>query len=165
MKITLQDFLARHEIQYTLYKHPAVFTVAEAQVHCSHIPGIACKNLFVLDSKMQKYYLITTPALKSIRINEIRKMIGAKKLHFASPEELATKLALLPGSVTPLGLVNNQEHDVEFLIDQEIWDADLSSFHPNTNTETITIDRENFHRLVSVLGNFFRILTIPSYQK
>ena len=38
-------------ICYETHSHPAVFTVEEAQLHCSHLPGTHCQNLFPKDKK------------------------------------------------------------------------------------------------------------------
>ncbi len=135
--------------------------MAEAQIHCSHIPGLACKNLFVKDSKTGKYYLITTPSKKKFRLNTVRKIIGAKKLHFASPDQLMDKLGLIPGAVSPLGLLNNSQKDVTFIIDQEIWNnTELTSFHPNINDESLTLTLENFHRFVEAVENTYQVIDI-----
>ncbi|MHA1673973.1 MAG: prolyl-tRNA synthetase associated domain-containing protein [Promethearchaeota archaeon] len=160
MDAEIAQWLEKHNIQYKLYKHPAVFTVAEAQIHCSHVPGLACKNLFVKDSKTGKFYLITAPSLKRFRLNTVRKIIGAKKLHFASPDQLMEKLGLISGAVSPLGLLNNIQKDVTFIIDQEIWRTEMSSFHPNTNEETLTLTIENFHRFVEAVENIYQIIDI-----
>lgn len=151
MNQTLRNWLEQHHIQYNLYSHRPVFTVAEAQKWCAHVPGLACKNLFLKDSKTKKYYLLSTPSLKSIRINEVRKIIGAKKLHFASSEDVKNILGLIPGGVSPIGLLHPLSKDVIYLIDDEIWEADCRSFHPDTNTESLTFDQDNFQRFVGLL--------------
>ncbi|MHA1518626.1 MAG: prolyl-tRNA synthetase associated domain-containing protein [Promethearchaeota archaeon] len=162
-------WLDKCHIQYKLYSHPAVYTVAEAQIHCSHIPGLACKNLFVKDSKKSIFYLITAPAKKTFRLNTVRKLIGATKLRFASPDELMDKLGLIPGAVSPLGLLNNSQKDVIYIIDQEIWGAEMTSFHPNTNEETLTFTLENFHKFVEAIKNEYKIIDLleptPSADK
>ena len=82
----------------------------------------------------------------------LRKLIGAKKLTFASKEELKNVLNLDSGSVTPFGLINRpKDIPVFFVLDNEILNAEYVCFHPNINTETLSIPIESFKR---ALENF-----------
>ena len=67
----------------------------------------------------------------------------------ATEDELKEKLDLTPGSVSPFGLLNNKEKDVELIIQQKILDDDYIGVHPNENTATIilkTIDLISFFK-------------------
>jgi len=137
-----------------LYSHQAVYTVDEASKFYAGIPGLHCKNLFLKDSKRKTYYLISLPFDKKIPLKEMRKVVGAKKLTFASPEELQLILGLEPGSVTPFGLVNAPpDAKIEFALDSEIAKADFVCFHPNVNTETLSIPKESFQKILKCFSN------------
>lgn len=161
MEPEVENWLKANAIDFDLYDHPAVFTVEEAKMHCHHIPGVHCKNLFLKDSKSGIYYLITLPNDKTLRLNELRILASAKKLRMATPEELLLKLKLLPGSVSPLGLINNKEKDVIFIVDQSVWDAPLSCFHPNINTQSLTVKLKSFQKMVIAFKNDYRVIEIP----
>ena len=62
------------------------------------------------------------------------------------------KLGIEPGSVSPLCLLNNVERDVGLFIDREGWEAEKVNIHPNENTASLVLDRDNFHRLVEAFG-------------
>ncbi len=67
----------------------------------------------------------------------------------ATEDELKEKLDLTPGSVSPFGLLNNKEKDVELIIQQKILDDDYIGVHPNENTATVilkTIDLISFFK-------------------
>ncbi len=49
----------------------------------------------------------------------------------ATEDKLKEKLDLTPGSVSPFGLLNNKEKDVELIIQQKILDDDYIGVHPN----------------------------------
>lgn len=83
----LEKWLANNHIDYILHAHQPVFTVEEAQIHTSHIPGLHCKNLFLRDSKSATFYLLTLPALKKINLKVLRKKLQAKKLSFAKTDQ------------------------------------------------------------------------------
>lgn len=157
----LKDFLNKNNIEFVLHSHPAVYTVEEAQKHCYTIPGMHCKNLFLRDSKTKIFYLVTLPALKQIQLKVIRKILKAKKVTFARPEELKEILELEPGAVSPFGLINNEKNDVPYFIDEEVWKAERVCFHPNVNDETLELTKKEFMNAVKAFGNNFEIYTYP----
>ena len=85
--LRLKKFLKKHLIGFKYCEHPAVFTVEQSQSIKSDIPGAHTKNLFLTDRRGQ-YYLVCIQADKRLAINQFRREIGAKKLSFASPEDL-----------------------------------------------------------------------------
>ena len=84
-------------------------------------PDRDAKNLFVRDDKRRNYYLITVRGDKRVNLKEFRRRQGTKPLTFASPEELQAILGLIPGAVTPFGLLNDEECRVHFYIDRDFW--------------------------------------------
>lgn len=153
-------YLKEQGITYTLFEHPAVFTADEARVHCKDVPGQACKNLFLTDRKSGKYYLVTLPDEKRLDIKALGRELNEKSLRFASADELRAKLGLEPGSVSPLGLVNNIEHDVTFVVDKEVWDAPMVSIHPNVNTASLALEQKQFHKVVESFGNEVKVCNL-----
>ncbi len=156
----LRLWLDSNAINYVYHSHEAVFTVDQAKLVTGHIPGLHCKNLFLVYSKDHLFYLVTLPALKSIKILELSKKLSLKKLSFAKPEDLMKILNLEPGSVSPLGLLNDTENKVTYIIDREVWDSSSVCFHPNVNTATLEISKVDFHHLVELTGNKFIILDL-----
>jgi Ala-tRNA(Pro) deacylase len=153
----LSTWLSKNYIHYTLHTHPAVFTVPEAKIHCGHISGAHCKNLLLKNKKTEQIYLITIPYNKRLNLKEFRKMISAPKVRFADEEDLSGVLGLEPGSVSPLGLINDHKNLVIFWIDEEIWNSEIICCHPNINTETLQIPKEDFHKIINLTGNNFAI--------
>ena len=158
MEKKLLEWLTENKISYKLHCHKAVYTVDEAKVYTGNISGMHCKNLFLKYSKTGTFYLVTLPAFKSIKILDLSKRIGLKKLSFAKPEDLKNILGLEPGSVSPLGMLNDMHNAVTYVIDKEVWEADIMCFHPNVNTETLEIPKGDFHRAINALGNKFTIM-------
>ncbi len=66
--VNVEEYLQSHNIEYTQYEHPAVFTVEEAEEHCGHIPGMHCKNLFFRNKKKTRWILLVMPAKKPLDI-------------------------------------------------------------------------------------------------
>ena len=157
MDKNLESWLETNNIKYKLYTHPAVFTVPEAKLHSAHISGSHCKNLLLKNKKSGQLYLVTIPYDKSLDLKEFRKMISAPKVRFADEEDLVEVLGLTPGAVSPLGLINDKENKVIFWIEQRIWNSELICCHPNINTETLQIPKDDFHTLIKLTNNNFEI--------
>ena len=161
MEEALKRWLAEHNIKYILHSHTAVFTVPEAKIHTGHISGAHCKNLFLKNKKSGQLYLVTIPYDKRLDLNQFRRMIGAPKVRFAEPEDLLEVLGITPGAVSPLGLVNDTEDKVIFMIDEDIWNANEICCHPNVNTETLQIPGTEFQKLIKATGTTMEIKNLP----
>ncbi len=153
----IKTYLNKHHISFTEFTHPAVFTCEEAEMHCKHIPGIPAKNLFLKERNSKRFFLAIFPAKKVIRIADIEKIVGCK-LKFANEQDLQVLLGLTPGSVSPFGLINDVNKKVEVVIDQEIWNTTIVSFHPNVNTATLALEREQFHKFFESLHRSPKII-------
>ena len=103
------DFVDKQEIWHEVTEHEAAFTMEEALNMEMPYPDREAKNLFVRDDKKQNYYLITVCGPKRVQLKEFKKAQGTRRLSFASAEDLKEMLDVLPGSVSPLGLLNNEE--------------------------------------------------------
>ncbi|MFX1454336.1 MAG: prolyl-tRNA synthetase associated domain-containing protein [Promethearchaeota archaeon] len=161
MDDSLKEWLANHNIHYLHHTHPAVFTVPEAKIHCGHIPGIHCKNLFLKNKKNNQLYLVTFPHEKRLDLNQFRKSVGAPKIRFAEPEDLKKVLRITPGAVSPIGLVNDINNKVIFIIDEQIWNSEEVCCHPNVNTETLQIPGIDFQKLIKATGTTMEIRKLP----
>ncbi|MFX0135195.1 MAG: prolyl-tRNA synthetase associated domain-containing protein [Candidatus Hodarchaeota archaeon] len=161
MEDSLKRWLADHDIQYVLHTHPAVFTVPEARIHCGHIPGTHCKNLFLKNKKSGQFYLVTIPHEKRLDLNKFRKLIGAPKVRFAEPEDLFEILGITSGAVSPIGLVNDANHKVIFMVDEDVWNAEEICCHPNINTQTLQIPGPEFRKLIKATETSIEIKNLP----
>ncbi len=157
----MKSWLADHEIDYILHKHNAVFTVPEAKIHCGHIPGTHCKNLFLINKKTGDFYLVTFPSEKRLDLKQFRKLVGAPKIRFASHEDLLEILGIAPGVVSPIGLVNDQNDKTVFYVDRDLWNATEICCHPNVNTETLQLTRKNFRNIIKATTNQVEVLKLP----
>lgn len=158
---TVEIYLKNHHIEFTLYEHPAVFTCEEAEEHCSHIPGLPCKNLFLRNEKKRVYFLCILPASKQADLKQIAEIAGEKRISFANADMLKELLGLTPGAVSPFGLINDTENRVKVLVDREVWEADIVSFHPNRNTATLELTGEMFRKFLEGIKNIREVIDVP----
>lgn len=146
------QFLRDMGIEFERTEHPAVYNMAElAQISIPH-PEADAKNLFVRDDKKRQYYLITVRGDKRVDLKEFRRAQGSRPLSFASAEELSSILGLIPGAVTPLGVLNDEARRVKVFLDRA-FAGGLVGVHPNDNTATLWLRAEDLIRVVREHGN------------
>ena len=83
-------------------------------------------------------------------------------MSLGSPDRLARYLRLTPGSVTLLGLINDPDHQVELLVDAEVWTEAAWRCHPLVNTATLVLSRENVERFIRLTGHEPTIVEVPA---
>lgn len=137
-KQEIYDLLSAKGLWHEITEHKAVYNMAElAEVNIPY-PEADAKNLFVRDDKKRNYYLITVKGDKRVDLKAFRRAHGTRPLTFASADDLAAILGLIPGAVTPLGLLNDAEHRVTLYLDEDFFaEPGLIGVHPNDNTATV----------------------------
>jgi Ala-tRNA(Pro) deacylase len=152
----LISYLNQHNVKYKEHKHKAVFTVKES-TGIKSLPGLPTKNLFLKDEK-NNFYLICMDANKRLNIKFLKAKLEVNNLKFASSDELMEKLNIQPGSVSLFNMVHAK--DVELIIDESVWGADITGFHPNENTSTFEINHQALELFYKSLKSKKRILKI-----
>lgn len=153
-KEEIYNLLNGRNILYEITNHKAVYIMEEIKDIDIPYPLWDAKNLFVRDDKKRNYYLITLRGDKKINLKEFKNKYGLRPLSFASEEDLYKYLKLNPGSVTPLGLLNDEERKVKFYLDLE-FKNELIGVHPNDNTATIWLKTNDLVSLVKEHGSDF----------
>ena len=157
----LYQFLQQHDIPYTRYEHPAVYTVEQANAHLQDAPGARTKNLFLSDEKKENYYLLWMQSDAQVNFKRLGKEQGLGKARFGSPEKLMEYLGLEPGSVSVLSLVNDPQQRVTLLIDRSLWEAESFQCHPLVNTATLVIARPDVERFFDLTAHTYRLIDVP----
>ena len=153
------DYLETHGISYEVTEHAAVYNMEELDAVDLPYPEADAKNLFVRDDKKKNYFMITVKGDKRVNLKEFRKIHGLRNLSFASPEDLMRITGLIPGAVTPLGLLCDEERIVTLYVDSS-FSGGLVGVHPNDNTATVWLRTENLIRLIRDHGNEVRVTEI-----
>lgn len=168
------DFLEEHGIGYELYTHPPLPTVKAALEYWKDVDATHCKNLFFRNHKGNRHYLVVLECHKEMDIHALEHRLRQGKLSFASEERMERCLGLKPGSVSPLGLINDIDveatanpkelyengHRVKLFLDKDLKTAEKLSFHPCENTSGAVIGNADFMRFLEIWGGEYEWLDI-----
>ena len=102
-------------------------------------PAVICKNLFLCNTQKTKFYLLMIRGDKKFKTKEISSQIHSARLSFAPAEKMEEYLDILPGSVSVLGLMNDKEHQVQLLVDEDVLNAEYVGCHPCVNTSSLRL--------------------------
>lgn len=146
-------------IRYDLAEHGPVYTIEEIDALQLTNADCIAKNLFIRDDKKRQYFLLTVQKDKRADLKQLQARLGTRKLSFASEADLGSILGLTKGEVTPLGVLNDQEHRVTVLLDAA-FQGKLIGVHPNTNTATVWLQADDLFQLIEQNGNMVQWIEI-----
>ena len=149
-------------IATTTHEHAAVFTVAESRGVKDAMPGGHTKNLFVKDKK-GRLFLVTAEAERAIDLKRLHETVGGTgRLSFGSAELLREVWGVEPGSVTPLGALNDRAGRVTVVLDAELMRHDPVNVHPLVNTATVAIAPDDLVAFLRATGHEPVIVALPA---
>ncbi len=163
-------YLRERGIPFSNYNHPEGKTIEEAKVWWKDDGSVHCKNIFLRNHKGNQHYLVSFNCDHDLDIHDLEQRLKARlqaqgkaapgKLSFASAERMMKYLGLEPGSVSPFGLINDQDDHVIFFIDETLKQAESLSFHPNDCRGTVVIKRNDFERYLEAVGNQYEYMSL-----
>ncbi len=140
-EVAVYDLLDQLNIPYRHVAHDAAETMEACVEIDTRLGTKMCKNLFLCNRQQTDFYLLMMPGDKPFKTKELSGQLGVARLSFASGEKMEALLGLLPGSVSVMGLMNDKEHAVRLLIDEDLLAADEIGVHPCLNTASLAISR------------------------
>lgn len=154
------DYLSGQGIKFDYYEHPEAPTIEIAAQYYRGEGTVLCKNLFFRNHKGNKHYLVIMDARHNMDIHDIEHKLHQGKLSFASPERMMKYLGVRPGSVSLFTLVNDVNHEVILFIDRKLLEAEKVSFHPNDNTASLVISRDDMVKFINGIGNQYEYMDL-----
>lgn len=153
VKQQVYDKLDELGVTYEVDEHPAAFTIEEVDRLGIFDKGTGCKNLFLRDGSGKRHFLLVAPEHKEVDLKSVREQIGSSRLSFGSAERLERCLKLTQGSVSPFGILNDSECNVELIFDRDLIGDEKVGFHPNINTATVWLKFEDLLKVIEDNGN------------
>lgn len=163
MELPVYDFLDGLGIDYRTLKHPAAFTIEECNRVRDLVKAPVFKNLFLTNKQQTRFYLLVMPGEKIFKTKYLSAQINSARLSFADEEHMMQYLGVTPGSVTPLGLINDRDRTVNLLLDEDIQHYHVFACHPCINSASVIMKLEDFtSKVIPATGHEFQWVTLPS---
>jgi Ala-tRNA(Pro) deacylase len=162
-KSELFSFLGKLGISVTTVAHPPLFTVADSQALRGEIPGGHTKNLFLKDKK-DNVFLVTVGEEDVIDLKSVHTIIGGSgRVSFGKPELLMELLGVMPGAVTPFGVINDDARRVRVVLDTTLMNSHpIINAHPLTNEATTSISAADLVLFLRATGHDPAILKVSA---
>lgn len=142
-EIRTYDFLDKLGIEYFRTDHEPVNNMEACIEIDAVLDVLICKNLFLCNRQKTKFYLLMMPGDKKFKTKELSSQIGSARLSFADPEDMLKYLDIEPGAVSVMGLMNDREHMVQLLIDEDVLAGEEFGCHPCVCTSSLKMKTED----------------------
>jgi len=120
-----------------------------------------CKNLFLCNRQKTDFYLLIMPGDKPFKTKELSKQLGVSRLSFADGEHMLAFLDIEPGSVSVLGLMNDTEHRVRLVIDEDVLAEEWFGCHPCVNTSSLRFRTADMvEKLLPAVGHDYTVVRL-----
>ena len=150
------DLLDRLGVSYDRVDHEPAMTMEICQEIDKVLQAVICKNLFLCNRQETSFYLLMIPDNKVFHTKDLSSQIGSARLSFAKAEYMEQFLDITPGSVSVLGLMNDTEHRVQLLIDEDVLNSEFVGCHPCINTSSIKFRTSDLvEKVIPAMGHPF----------
>lgn len=163
MALTSDELLARLDsldIVTRTVSHPPLRTVEESKRLRGDLPGGHIKNLFLRD-KRNRFWLVTALEDASVDLKATAKQLDAGRFSFANEQQLADKLGIAPGAVSPFAVINDADNAVTVVLDAALLEHDPLNLHPLRNDRTTAIATKDLVRFLEECGHAPQVVALP----
>ncbi|MEE5990345.1 MAG: prolyl-tRNA synthetase associated domain-containing protein [Lachnospiraceae bacterium] len=142
-EIRTYDLLDKLGIEYIRTDHEPASNMEACNEIDAVLGVVICKNLFLCNRQKTVFYLLMMPGDKKFKTKELSAQINSSRLSFADPEDMLKYLDIEPGSVSIMGLMNDSEHAVQLLIDEDVLKGEYLGCHPCVCTSSLKMKTED----------------------
>ena len=156
------DLLDSLDIEYYRVDHEHADTIEACREVEELLGCVICKNLFLTNRQQTDFYLLIMPGTKPFKTKYLSAQIGSSRLSFGGAEDMKRLLGVTPGSVSLLGLMNDQTKAVRLLVDRDLLDDASFGCHPCINTSSLCMPmRDVREKLLPALGHEPTYVNLP----
>ena len=160
-EVRVYDLLDSLGVAYQRIDHEAAMTMEACAEIDRVLDATICKNLLLCNRQCTSFYLLMLPGEKSFKTSVFSKTIGSSRLSFADPKYMEEFLDITPGSVSVMGLMNDRDHHVELIMDEDILKGEYIGFHPCINTSSLRLKTADLmEKVIPAMGHEPRIVAI-----
>ncbi len=139
---TIIQLLESKKIVYELLEHEPVYTSEQAAVTRGLSLAEGAKSLLLKANN--EFILVVLPGDQKLDSKKVKTIVGAKKLRFATPEEVVGIMGCAIGACYPLGNVL----EIRTFVDPKLGKNESISFNPGLHDKTIRLTWADYARLV-----------------
>ena len=162
-EIRCYDLLDQLGVEYQRIDHEAAMTMEACAEIDKVLDATICKNLLLCNRQCTAFYLLMIPGNKQFKTSVLSKEIGSSRLSFAKPEYMLEYLDITPGSVSVLGLMNDHDHHVQLLMDEDVLKGEYFGCHPCINTSSLRIRTADLmDKILPAMDHPARIVVLPN---
>jgi Ala-tRNA(Pro) deacylase len=156
-EVRTYDFLDALGIEYMRTDHGP----ADNMEACNEIDAVLgvliCKNLFLCNRQKTNFYLLMMPGDKKFKTKELSAQLNSARLSFADPEDMLKYLDIEPGAVSIMGLMNDKDHVVHLLIDEDVLAGEELGCHPCVCTSSLKMKTADvINKFLPATGHEYR---------
>ena len=160
-EIRCYDLLDSLGVAYQRIDHEAAMTMEACEEIDRALDAVICKNLLLCNRQHTRFYLLMLPGEKQFKTSVLSTEIGSSRLSFASAEDMQALLEITPGSVSVLGLMNDHEHRVELLMDEDVVKGEYFGCHPCINTSSLRLKMSDLlEKILPAMEHSPRMVTL-----
>ena len=155
------EFLDNLGVPYEKYEDEAIMTIEAAEELDKKMGLEICKNLFLSTRHSTEFYLLLMVGSKKFNTGKVSKQINVPRMTFAGDDYMLEYLDIRPGSVSPLGLMNDKGNNVNLLIDEDVLNMEKIAVHPCVNTATLVINTKDLiEKILPACGHSYTKVTV-----
>ena len=160
-EIRVYDLLDSLGISYQRADHEPAMTMEACAAVDEVLGGVICKNLMLCNRQCTDFYLLLLPGDKVFKTKDLSKQIGSSRLSFADGSYMEQFLDITPGSLSVVGLMNDADHRVKLLVDQDLLQQEFIGFHPCINTSSLKLKTVDvLEKLIPAMGHPYTIVQL-----
>ena len=150
------EFLDSLSIEYDRADHEAAYNMKACDEIDAALGVTMCKNLFLCNRQKTAFYLLMMPGDKKFKTKELSAQIQSARLSFAEPADMLKYLDIEPGAVSIMGLMNDRDHAVHLLIDEDVLKEEYIGCHPCVCTSSLKLRKDDvIQRFLPATGHSF----------
>ena len=160
-EVAIYDKLDELSISYARMDHDHTDSI-EACEQVEKILGCQiCKNLFLCNRQATQFYLLMMPGDKPFKTKFLSAQLGCSRLSFADAGHMEQYLRTVPGSVSMLELLFDEENHVQLVLDRDLLNCDWIGAHPGISTSSLRLAREDLLKYAAAVGHEPILIDLP----
>ena len=164
-EIRVYDLLDKLQIPYQRIDHDAAMTMEACAAIDVALEATMCKNLLLCNRQCTDFYLLMMPGDKPFKTSILSKQIGSSRLSFAGAEYMEEYLDITPGSLSVMGLMNDKNHRVTLLIDEDVLSGEFIGLHPCINTSSLRLRTADLvEKIIPAMDHTITTVSLPKEQ-